>query len=369
MASESDQIIVPERGVVVNEVLCYATQYMNTSTREQLMKCMKRFYTYDEILEAKKILYDSYQPVKGEFPHRKSSTNRSELLAHLEDLLTSLYDLDQNNVTFRYAAINLKRIPVGDPSECDYLAIAEKLSILENRMFSLETVASENKVNIIHNKDMAKFPGISPEMAKFLGISPTGSPKPQRRPNMRSHNYSEETQLAVLSADDDTQPKSLNKSLMMGTQSKADDQMGSRLTWFQKQRASVSIDTGPKISVDKEEFHQPKEQIRRQERKRRQIIKGTGVSTRIKGAPPPEKEYFVYRVVKGTTVTDMSEYLTEKNIEFSSLEKVSNDNAKFCSFKLCVPFDSVGKITNASVWPEGISVRRFFKRPQNDSTE
>ena len=126
---------MPERGVVINELLCYATQYMSTCTRQQLQKCVYRFYTIDEVIGAKKILHNSYSPLIGDFAQRKTSANRSELLAHVEDVLSALYTLDQNNVTFRYVAYDLKRIPVGDPSENDYLAVAEKMVHVRKEAF------------------------------------------------------------------------------------------------------------------------------------------------------------------------------------------------------------------------------------------
>ena len=225
-----------DRGVMINELLCYATYYMHSTSREQLQKCVYRFYNYEEVAQAKKLLFDIYSPLIGEYPQRRSSPNRSELLAHVEDIINAIYQLDEENITFRFSAFNLSRIPFGNPNESDYMA--------------------------------------------------------------------------------------------------ADG------------------------------FQIPKEHKKRQDRekRRREIIKGTAPHDKLKGGPMPNRDYFVYRVQKQTTEEDMTGYLQDKAITFVSVQKISNPDAMYSSFRIKVPVDVVNKVTDPNSWPEGISVRRFYVR-------
>jgi hypothetical protein len=46
------------RDVIVNEVLCYVTNNIHSCTKEQVTKAVYRFYDIEEIVNAKKVLFD-----------------------------------------------------------------------------------------------------------------------------------------------------------------------------------------------------------------------------------------------------------------------------------------------------------------------
>ena len=94
-----------------------------------------------------------YNDEIGPYQARTTSTNRSELIAHVDDLISGLLYLDENGTEFTFAACNLKRIPKWEPKETDFVSIAEKMVLLEGRLKSLEFVGSENKVEINENKN------------------------------------------------------------------------------------------------------------------------------------------------------------------------------------------------------------------------
>ena len=365
---------MPERGVVINELLCHATQYMSTCTREQLQKCVYRFYTIDEVIGAKKILHNSYSPLIGDFAQRKTSANRSELLAHVEDVLSALYTLDQNNVTFRYVAYDLKRIPVGDPSENDYLAVAEKMVQLEKRLSNIEFAASENKASIMENKEhlslmdkklsSQELPGRN--LYSDVVVSGTKDDNHRAHP---SHNVPlDKSKMVPKVAVGQSTSTSIPDIERVQKAAERPQMKQSR-----KQDVPSRDVTMPNLDVnnqpDDDDFERTRDERRRQARKNRQIIKGTAGNTKIKGGPPPNREFFVYRLEKGTRVVDLSAHLVENKIKFSTLEQISNPDAKFCSFRLSVPFESVSLVTDPAIWPKGVSVRRFYNRSKNGSEQ
>ena len=65
--------------------------------------------------------------------------------------------------------------------------------------------------------------------------------------------------------------------------------------------------TMPDLDVNNQpdDDERTRDERRRQARKNRQIIKGTAGNTKIKGSPPPNREFFVYRLEKGTRVVDL----------------------------------------------------------------
>ena len=69
-------------------------------------------------------------------------------------------------------------------------------------------------------------------------------------------------------------------------------------------------------------------------RRRAKVIKGnTEWSGRFRGAPEPEREIFLYRVSQECEPEDIQTVL-ENNCNAKKIEKKSNDEAKFRSFKL-----------------------------------
>ena len=103
------------------------------------------------------------------------------------------------------------------------------------------------------------------------------------------------------------------------------------------------------------------------QRKRAGFVAGKGTSNTLSGAPPPIRDYFVYRVAKDATEDTLKQHLMDMNVPFKDIKKISNDDSKFSSFKLTIPFDEVSKVLDAGTWPAGIQVRKFFSKSLNDS--
>ena len=117
-------------------------------------------------------------------------------------------------------------------------------------------------------------------------------------------------------------------------------------------------------------FEQPKYVQRRAqqlERRNRQVVTGTAAEGSLKGAPPPSRDLFLYRVDKTTVADDVKSYLTQNNIHYVNVYQTSNAESKFKSFKITVPFNVVGKLMKADMWPEGIRIRKFIQ-PKKDGS-
>ena len=101
------------KSVVISELLCYVYSNIQKCTGDQITKATDRFYYQDEVVNAKIILYEVYFNELGEYPKCKTSGNRSENLAHVEDIVDSIILLDANEKVLNLAAVDLNRLPVG----------------------------------------------------------------------------------------------------------------------------------------------------------------------------------------------------------------------------------------------------------------
>ena len=130
------------------------------------------------------------------------------------------------------------------------------------------------------------------------------------------------------------------------------------------------LSNASKPSFFEEGFEYTTEQRKRNKSQRkRTAVTGTSSSSKLKGAPEPSRDLFVYRVEKGTEIGDIEEYLTSKHTSCRSVAKVSNPDAKFDSFKVEIKASDMSHLLDANFWPMGICVRRFFKPRVNNSAE
>ena len=73
----------------------------------------------------------------------------------------------------------------------------------------------------------------------------------------------------------------------------------------------------------------------------------------------PMRDLFIYRVERTTDISDIRQHIVDNGFTIIDLQCMSNQNAKFKSFKLSVPISEFSDLFNPSIWPQGVNVRRF----------
>ena len=259
---------------------------------------------------------------------------------------------------------------------------------LEGCLKSLELAVSENKASIIQLKDSEinankRFETIETDIVSLYsksanysdivkGSTGVGRSSPISSPIVVLPGASETPRKSEVANTEDDVNKP-NPSFFSRLLSKSSSPKDKGL----RSKSSVPIDNSTEMGkaritlTDKSDVHSEgcvfqKHERRRQERARqRTIVTGTSNSARLKGGPPPVREFFVYSVQKCAEENDIEDYLTENNIDFISVIKVSNPDVKFSSFRVSVPIAMVKKVMDGNMWPEGISVRKFYP-PKKD---
>ena len=64
--------------------------------------------------------------------------------------------------------------------------------------------------------------------------------------------------------------------------------------------------------------------------------------------------------MKTTQETDIEECLSDNDIKYELVKKISKEEAKYSLFKISVSLNDIGKVMDPNVWPEGVRIRRFF---------
>ena len=120
-------------------------------------------------------------------------------------------------------------------------------------------------------------------------------------------------------------------------------------------------------SQDSEGFRIPKYVLKKQQQqssRRHKIITGSANQRTgtFKGAPEPNRDLFIFRVMRDATVDDMKQYLASEGFHVKSLHLVSHPESKFQSFRLSVPASEFKDLFNDTLWPEGVRIRRYVPR-------
>ena len=391
MADPDQALACNPNRIMVSELLCYATEFMKSTTKEALGKTIYRFYDLEEITVAKTLLYDHFDML-GEFPQRKTSNNRSEKVAHTDDILNALMKLDETDTELTFAAVNIKRLPRWDPNEMDVVGMMEKINVLERRMSSLEVTVSESKADLIQTNDQLDI----------LKVKVVHNENELKDIQPRLPTYAEKASVSCGSSVNAQPMASTTSVWSIGRNSGADNtgingkNILPRPPIFQSFKASEPPQQKPPDSVASKEttriqnrllrvagndtdadtdvsegYELSREDRRRRTRQRRQqnFIAGTAASTRLLGAPPPTRDFFVYRVDKSTSIEDIKDHLSGCDINIRDLKKVCHSESKFNSYKLSVSVTNADKVMDASIWPDGIRVRRFVRRFQQDRND
>ena len=135
---------------VVCELLCFVQYFLNCSAPDNIKDIAGTFYTDDEILAAKRVLWcDNNKPFISKYADRRNTNQRTGAAANIDDIFTALSALDKLESVekkIQYVAHNLTRLPSYNPEELNNVSMLQRINALERRYKSLENNISENYI-------------------------------------------------------------------------------------------------------------------------------------------------------------------------------------------------------------------------------
>ena len=83
----------------------------------------------------------------------------------------------------------------------------------------------------------------------------------------------------------------------------------------------------------------------------------------------PNRDFFISRINSDIKLDSVKDYISNKNIKIIDIKLVSNKESKFKSYKLTVDINTANTILNASIWPYGVCISKWYSRklPYNDT--
>ena len=174
---------------ILSEPLYYMSHYLHRSAKESIADVVCRFYSQEEISDAKSkiCLFEKHLEVKPKT--RRNCKGKLKIEADVGDILNVLYELDKKGIKTRFLSENMARIPPCNPSEVDpysnMLCInelqAESKNVKENLgAVKAHAISNSDKISEI-NEAIQEIKSLlamnaATEINKILGVnSPNGS--------------------------------------------------------------------------------------------------------------------------------------------------------------------------------------------------
>ena len=137
------------------ELLCYVQNNYSSATKSGIVTAVSGFYSNDEVLDAKLLLYDIIDKLRdcGRVPpemknrmiNRKHGDQKRRL--DTEDLLSLFADIDAHKIPIPvFVAANLQLIPPFAPDATDFCSLAFNVNQMQSQMTSLEKQVSYSDV-------------------------------------------------------------------------------------------------------------------------------------------------------------------------------------------------------------------------------
>ena len=368
--------------VTIDPMLTYVAHSINNSPIESVQRACRGFYTLEEVNKSKEILWNvGDENVLPPFKRRRDSPKMSEIDKTIEDIVSGVHKLDSSSKlpVFAVDPVGLGRIPKAMPAEMHPISVCERINRLEAQITQLADLEArmEQAERRIEKVPTSYAAAVASTVAS-TSTSPTSNctppgPPPPAVPHVRCHEGAPPgpppaAGLYVRMPPPRTAPKSSSAASVrpqMTTVGKGASMLHTA--------AAVSAVFGSQTSLVSsvpshysEGFEYPADQRRRQRKKTsgtRKAVTGTSLvsSGKLRGAPEPSRDIFVYRAVKGTLERDIEEYLCEHKIAVRKVTLSSNEEAKFASFKVEIKASDMRTVFDADFWPIGICARRFFK--------
>ena len=149
--SKNDNISKP---CMLNGLLTYVNTVINNSTNDNILKIVVTFYNSNDILLAKKIMWQTCDNnIIGSIVSRNNSRTRPQTDANAADIIDAMKLLYQHSAIPMFAASATDKLPLRLPEELNLVYISERLSKVKEMITSQAStlVRHDNMISKMHH--------------------------------------------------------------------------------------------------------------------------------------------------------------------------------------------------------------------------
>lgn len=365
MAGSDDEILVR------NELLCYVQCHVNRAPKDKIVEAAGRAFCDEDVMKARDVLErlfgDKLKNVKLRNRRNGQAKMKAELM--IDDIVSAIIELDQNGIKTNFGARDIMILPKSDPKDLDLYAMLQRLMVVEEKVIRVENGLSVNTADIMLQKESLTKTNNTVNTHETLlteGLAPMGptyagivSADNQRSLPIMPGNVN--TIITPSGGVRSKVPNNASNTPVQNNQGHVSARNGANVTPAAEQQAEVNQNRNTRewtlIGRDgKPALARPPQH------RRRGRIQGSAESSTLRGAPPPKRDLFISRVHSDTDDEGFRKYIQEKGIQDFDIALVSNENARFKSFKLSVTIKDVDKLMSPEMWPFGVCVQKWRVR-------
>ena len=349
-----------------NEMLTYITYYYQRNSIDVIKKTVSQFYTLDEIITAKTLLWQLFADMLLPERRRVTSDKRSAYDASLADIVAALGELDikGNFPVDTFVVKNLDRLPKFAPEKTNVIAVMGRLRAIELQLNEVQDLSISNRDRIISNRDtmdtMREDIKIRVDKQPYNSVVVNGITRNNTARLQRTYSNNNVNRQWVPATVDVQQ-----RQLVVNQQPVAADTH--RHVDGTRANTEYAMSTGdneqrrsPGTEDNKGDYDiQPRERRRIQRRQNKGFEGTRPVNGKLREAQAPRRDIFVYRVEKEVTDIEIETYANENGVKLRNVKVVAHNEAKLKSFKLTVSIKDMPTVLDAAFWPQGVMVRRY----------
>ena len=360
----------------INELLTYVCHYIDNSTINNVKKVIEFFYSEDEILVAKQLLWDVASENLEPIVVRKTSNKRTCAAASIDDIFDAVTKLDSENKLPRFVASDLARLPDRQPEELNLMYIIERVATIENKIKSQEDIINDHAIQILKLNDASDL--CSQRYSKNHVFN-TYKSKCKETDNKNNYSNDESSsQFSQLVDNENSNEISVTKNRISETlnnqvsnnivptpgmvkkyvnkinEATSDAQLEN--TFNAEHNKNDKIGLTDETSSDEDGFTKVESKYARKKRLRNLL-----------GAPTPVRYAFINRVATGNP-NMIAEYLNDNKVNFEKIERKSHPNSKYKSFKVTMYKVQIYTVLSKGFWPTGVRCK-IWKEPSSISSD
>lgn len=402
-----------EESIIVNELLTYVNHYINKSNIENIKRITISFYEKNEIIEAKRKIWE-IEPSLGEFPERKTSEKRTSAEAHLDDIVDALVKLDNEQRIPIFVAKNVERLPDRQPEELNLLSVINRLSKIEKTIKEHEDTLTCHSIELLDLKDcfqknekekLPKVANIENNDKKLQDVSfhNTVGDMNDNMSSMSGENgqiQCEENADESLLDDfeqfldwcDLNERDSLSLDCFMKNKNNNSNKMtdndndSTRSLVFDTSKLKYSDVTkknknGKSMVYSKSGDKRMKPLIIEETKLNQKVSNKTddegfiligknnrhldvNTNNEIKGVEPTIATLWVHKIEQGNCLA-IKKYLNNRNVRVQLVTRTSHVESKYKSFKLRILKSDVSEVLRKDFWPFGVQCKYWKEKIEN----
>ena len=354
--------------MIVNELLTYAIHHIDNSSLDNIKKLMLNFYTSEEILDARKILWEVCGNSLDNFIERKTTDKRSSEEANLHDILTALINLNSNDLTPNFVAKNLNRLLYETPENLNLTSLLqriinlEKISRISEEAISLHTIHisdlqsinADRKIERLENKIQEHGVALSDIIVKYNNTTSPEADTSLLQPELSSDVISESDWVDVDpdAVDFTDRPRFVYDKLILENRNKNRK--------LNKPKKRKSLNNKGLCSFKNNSINQkPNNIILNHNKDNNNNNNRKLIYDKLEGAPIIKKDLYIGNVASGSEIS-IGDYIKSNGLNFIDIVRVSREFSRFKSFRLTVSLNEYNYFLRSNFWPTGIIVKPWI---------